>query len=88
MENEVKEIQQDIPEQIKVIKEEFERKLTEQKTEFEKVMKEKDKAHVEEIRALLSGKVTPTARSSEATTDEDEEQNMVNRITEKLKKRF
>lgn len=90
MENEEKKIEgQDIPEQIRVIREEFERQMAEQKAEFDKVIAQKDKSHVEEIKALLTGRGNAPKKQDEADDDdEDEETKMVERITEKLKKRY
>ena len=58
---------------IKTIREEFEKKLDEQRAEYEKKLEEEKQKHIEQIKALMTGKkevIDETTEVEEKTTDE------------------
>ena len=58
---------------IKTIREEFEKKLDEQRAEYEKILEEEKQKHIEQIKALMTGKkevIDENTEVEEKTTEE------------------
>ena len=58
---------------IKTIREEFEKKLEEQRAEYENILEEEKQKHIEQIKALMTGKkevIDENTEVEEKTTEE------------------